>query len=71
MNNQSIQWLCRWLEETQGVTIATELLFEPWDVAACIAGLARRAEIGLPFDRDPTGFMADMENLAARYGTQD
>ena len=34
MDAQSIQWLCDWLEQTQGVSVSPERLTEPRDVVA-------------------------------------
>lgn len=65
MDDPSVPWLCRWLELTQDVTIAPELLEEPARVVARIGGLARTAAAALPFDTDPTGFTEFLEALAA------
>lgn len=69
MDDQSIRSLCRWLKETQGVTMPSELLAEPHAVVSRIAALGRAAAVKLPFDIDPTGFTADLEKLAARYSS--
>ena len=66
MDNRSVTWLSRWLEQTQGVTVAPELLVEPARVIGRIGGLARTAAAALPFDTDPTGFAEFLEALSAR-----
>jgi hypothetical protein len=71
MDNQSIQSLCRWLKEIQGVTLPLERFAEPQAVVARIALPTRAAAAKLPFDVDPTGFSADLEKLAARYASDE
>ncbi len=69
MDDQSVQSLCRWLKETQGVTASPERLVEPQAVVTRIAALTRAAAAKLSFGVEPTGFTADLEKLAACYSS--
>lgn len=71
MDAQSIQWLCGWLQQMQGVSVSPERLTEPRDVVARITALMQTDGTRIPFDSDPTGFTTDLEELAAHHGTHE
>jgi len=66
VDDPSIQWLRRWLQQVQGVAVTPEMLIESARTVARIGGLSRAAAAALPFDTDPTGFGRRLDTLAGR-----